>query len=143
MLTLINKDTGEARSRVIANVKSSTLAKALAEQVDMAGSVLHTDAGMGYRQVGHEFMRHEFVDHSSYEYVRGDVSTNRAEGFFGQLKRSLDGTHHHISREHLHRYLGEFDYRYTTREMNDGQRMLDLMGRTGGKRLTYTSTKKS
>jgi hypothetical protein len=43
--------------------------------------------------------------------VRGDVTTNLAEGYFSQLKRSLDGTHHHVTREHLHRYLAEFDHR--------------------------------
>ena len=47
------------------------------------------------------------------EYVRGDVSTNPAEGYFSQLKRSLDGTHHHVSVEHLERYLAEFDFMYS------------------------------
>jgi transposase-like protein len=138
VLTLVHKESGQARSRVVANVKSHTLAKAIAEQVDMAGSVLHTDAAQHYRQIGQEFIDHQWVDHSRYEYVRGDVSTNQAEGFFSQLKRSLDGTHHHVSREHLHRYLAEFDYRFGTRKMSDGERMADLMQRVAGKRLTYS-----
>ena len=54
------------------------------------------------------------VNHRIGEYVRGDVSTNQAESYFAQLKRSLDGTHHHVSRVHLHRYVAEFDFRYTT-----------------------------
>ncbi len=61
-----------------------------------------------------QFAGHEYVDHSSHEYVRGDVTTNHAEGYFSQMKRSIDGTHHHVSREHLDRYLAEFDFRYNT-----------------------------
>ena len=53
------------------------------------------------------------------------------------MKRSLDGTHHHVSREHLHRYLSEFDFRYGTRKMSDTARMSRLMEQVGGRRLTY------
>ena len=53
---------------------------------------------------------------------RGIVHTNTAEGYFSQLKRSIDGTHHHVSERHLDRYLAEFDYRYTMRKMKDGER---------------------
>jgi hypothetical protein len=73
-------------------------------------------------------------DHSSYEYVRGNVTTNKAENYFS------DGTHHHVSTAHLPRYLAEFDYRYTTRKDSDQQRFASLMGQVGGKRLTYRST---
>jgi hypothetical protein len=76
----------------------------------------------------------------SYEYVRGNVTTNKAENYFSQLKRSIDGTHHHVSTAHLPRYLAEFDYRYTTRKDSDQQRFASLMGQVGGKRLTYRST---
>ena len=65
------------------------------------------------------------------------MTTNQAENFFSQLKRSLDGTHHHVSVEHLPRYLAEFDYRYTTRKLSDTARMGRLMGQVGGRRLTY------
>jgi hypothetical protein len=74
-----------------------------------------TDGRHFYRTIGRTFPSHEFVDHSKDEYVRGDVTTNTVEGFFGQLKSSLDGTYHHVSRQHLQRYLNEFDYRYSTR----------------------------
>lgn len=137
VLTLVDKTTGEARSHVVADVSGATLRKVIAEQVDMGGSTLHTDGGVQYRAMGQEFIDHQFVDHSRYEYVRGDVSTNKAENFFSQLKRSIDGTHHHVSREHLHRYLGEFDYRYSTKEQTDTQRMQRLMGQTAGRRMTY------
>jgi hypothetical protein len=59
------------------------------------------------------------------------------EAFFSQLKRSLDGTHHRVSRKHLHRYLAEFDFRHTTRGENDGQRFARLLGQVAGVRLSY------
>ena len=80
---------------------------------------------------------HESVDHKAGEYVRNGVTTNMAETFFSQLKRSVDGTHHHVSAKHLPRYLAEFDYRFSTRKLSDSARMSDFMGRTGGRRLTY------
>lgn len=106
VLALVDKETREVRSRVIPNVTGETLREALSEQVDTATSALHTDGWKGYVEVGKKFVGgHEYVDHSSHEYVRGKVSTNQAESFFSQFKRSLDGTHHHVSKEHLHRYL--------------------------------------
>lgn len=103
----------------------------------MAASDLMTDGWLGYQAFGHEFRSHSWVDHRAGEYVRDGVTSNQAETFFSQLKRSLDGTHHHVSVEHLGRYLAEFDYRYTTRKMSDTARMSKLMGQVGGRRLTY------
>lgn len=137
VLSLINKMTGEVRSRVMPEVTGATLEKAIAEQVNVAESFLQTDALMAYRQLGRTFKRHEWVDHSSGEYVRGTVTTNHAEGYFSQLKRSLDGTHHHVSVEHLSRYLAEFDFRYSTRKVTDADRMRTMLSRAGGRRLTY------
>ncbi len=57
------------------------------------------------------------------------------EGFFSRVKRGLNGTHHAVSKKHLHRYLSHFEWLYNCRTMNDGQRALDLIGRTEGKRL--------
>jgi len=136
IFTLVSRETGEARSRIIPNVKGSTLRKAMSEQLDPARTHLHTDGWHGYR---HFTAQHSTVDHGIGEYARGDVSTNQAEGYFSQLKRSIDGTHHHVSREHLHRYLAEFDYRYTTCKMTDAERMDTLIGKVVGRRLTYRS----
>jgi hypothetical protein len=80
---------------------------------------------------------HESVDHARHEYVRGVVSTNAAESYFAQMKRSSDGTHHHVSREHLPRYLAEFDYHYTTRKLSDSQRMQRMIDQAAGRRLSY------
>lgn len=88
-----------------------------------------------------EFAAHMTTNHSEDQYVRyidGQMTTtNHAEGYFSQLMRSLDGTHHHVSGKHLARYLAEFDYRYSTRKMSDTERTADLFGKVEGKRLTY------
>ena len=52
-------------------------------------------------------------------------------------KASLDGTHHHVSREHLHRYVAEFDFRLSTCKESDSERMQRIVGRAHGRRLTY------
>lgn len=143
VLTLVNRTTGQARSRVVRDVTGSTLQKVLREHVDVAGSVLHTDGHKGYREIGTEFAAHEWVDHSTYEFVRGDVSTNQCESFFSQLKRSIDGTHHRVSRDHLHRYLSEFDFRFGTRKMTDAERMAQIIEQADGIRLTYEAVKAS
>jgi transposase-like protein len=137
VLSLVSRDTGKVRSKVVADVTGATIRKAIGEKVDMAASVLHTDSGSEFNETGREFGAHERLDHHVGEYVRDGVTTNPAENFFSQLKRSLDGTHHRVSREHLDRYLAEFDYRYSTRKATDGERVDDLMRRVGGRRLAY------
>ena len=141
VLALINADTGEVRSAVVPNVTAANLRKVMSEHVDMAGSVLWTDEAKYYKVLGKEFAAHQSVNHSDGEYVRDGASTNRAEGFFSQLKRSIDGTHHRVSREHLHRYVAEFDYRYSTCKVSDEARMAAVVGRADGRRLTYKRVK--
>ena len=141
--SLVSRETGEVRSRVVPDITGKNLHAALAAHTDPERTHLHTDAHPAYPRlaVGLGFASHSSVDHGKREYVRGDVTTNHAEGYFSQLKRSLDGTHHHVSREHLPRYLAEFDYRYSTRRMSDGQRVSALAQRVGGRRLTYRETR--
>ena len=143
VVSLIDADTGEVRSRVMPKVTGANLHKFMSQHVDMAGSELWTDEGAWYDQLGREFIRHATVNHSDDEYVSRatGASTNKAENFFSQLKRSLDGTHHHVSVEHLPRYLSEFDYRFSTRKLSDGERMVQLVKRAEGRRLTYKRVK--
>jgi len=79
-----------------------------------SGSTLHTDDSRIYSRAKRDFT-HEFVKHSKLEYVRAGVRTNTIEGFWGQLKRSLDGTYHCVSPKHLQSYVNEFVYRYNHR----------------------------
>jgi transposase-like protein len=123
VFSLIDAETGEVRSRVMTDVTGASLRKAMAEQVNIAASVLHSDEGGAYRTFGHEFIAHHTVNHDAgryFDYGTG-ASTNKAENYFSQLKRSIDGTHHSLSRRHLQRYLWEFDFRYSTHKMTDTQ----------------------
>jgi transposase-like protein len=137
IMALISRETGEVRSRVVPNVRRDTLREAIAEHVDIGTTTLHTDQLPGYRLIAVEFEGHEVVNHAAREYVRGDVTTNHAETYFSQLKRSLDGTHHHVSKEHLPRYLAEFDFRYTTCKQSDTERMERVIAQSRGRRLMY------
>ena len=137
IVSLLNRDTGEVRTQVVPNVDSKNLRKILDENVDRDGSELHTDEFRPYIALGREFDAHKTVNHGAKQYVSKGATTNHVEGYFGQLKRSLDGTHHRVSLMHLDRYLAEFDYRYTTRKLSDSARMVKLIEQTGGRRLTY------
>ena len=137
VLALIDTETGEARTRVITNVKGSTLRQALSEELDLPNTTLYTDGNLGYRRLRSQLAGHEFVDHSRSEYVRGNVTTNPAESFFAQFKRSLDGTFHNVSPEHLHRYLAEFTFRWNTSKRTDHSRVEAIIRGADGKRLTY------
>ena len=100
------------------------------------------DESSSYPAIGAEMASHQSVNHAKREYVRGMVSTNKAEKLT-QLKRSLDGTHHSNSKEHLCRYLAEFDFRYSTREMSDAERMGMLIDRSAGLRVSYKRIKRA
>lgn len=143
VLSLINAETGEVRSRVVPRVDSYSLRKVMSEQIDMAASKLWTDEGSWYNQIGQEFQAHETVNHSQDEYVDWitGASINLVESFFSQFKRSLDGTHHHVSEEHLQRYVTEHDFRRTTCTMSDADRMALAMRKGEGRRVTYKRVK--
>jgi transposase-like protein len=141
VLSLIHYETREVRSRVIPTVDGATLVEALAEHVDGSRTELWTDSAKPGITAGKTMRSHQSVDHAIGEYVRrtptGRVTINMCEGFFSQLKRSIDGTHHHVSTTHLQRYLDQFDFMYSLCKQTDSARMHALMGRTGGRRLTY------
>lgn len=127
---------GNVRSFAVAAVTAGTLKEVLLENVHPS-SHLMTDELNLYGKIGKNFASHETVTHRDFEYVRGDAHTNTVEGFFGLLKRGVNGTFHHISKEHLHRYLSEFDFRYNRRKINDQQRTVQAIAGFEGKRLTY------
>jgi transposase-like protein len=103
-------------------------------------SRLHTDESRLYVGSDEHFAKHETVHHTSKEYVRGDVHTNSAEGYFSIFKRGMRGIYQHCDEKHLHRYLAEFDFRYNHRiklGYNDGERAVLAVKSAAGKRLTY------
>jgi transposase-like protein len=130
---------GRVRAHHIPNVNGATLRPILEQHADRA-SALMTDTAGGYLHVGRTFARHEMVDHGKDEYVRGDAYTNTAEGYFSILKRGIIGVYHSVSEAHLHRYLAEFDFRYSNREklgVDDVARAELALQGVKGKRLTY------
>jgi transposase-like protein len=134
---------GHVHSDHIANVSGKTLRPILAAQVHPKSSLM-TDTAGGYMAIGKTFARHEMVDHSADEYVRGDAHSNTVEGYFATLKRGIIGTYHHVSPAHLKRYLGEFDFRYNeriARGVDDTMRADKALEGIAGKRLTYRATK--
>jgi transposase-like protein len=135
VFTLVERG-GRARSFHVANVTGKTLRPIIMKHVDRKSALMTDDAGQ-YRPIGVEFARHESVNHGQEEYVRGDAYSNTVEGFFSLLKRGVIGSFHHISEAHLHRYLVEFDFKYSTREMADTDRAEELMRGAKGKRLMY------
>jgi transposase-like protein len=136
--TLVERD-GAARSHHIANVTSKTLRPLIVKNASRK-SALMTDKSWGYLDIGREFARHEVVDHERGEYARGDAYSNTAEGFFALLKRGVYGTFHSVSEAHLHRYLAEFDFRWSLRSalgVDDVTRAEELLRGAAGKRLMY------
>lgn len=127
---------GRVRPKIIADVTGKTLRKLIKENV-AEGSQIYTDEGAWYRGIYKDGWKHEHVRHSTYEYVRGDVHTNSIEGFFGMLRRGLDGIYHSVSKKHLHRYLSEFEFRHNHRELGDGERTVRAIRSANHKRLTY------
>ena len=120
----------------------ATLGKILNENVSRQSRV-HTDEAHHYRKPGADFAAHERVNHSDKEYARGDVTTNTVEGFFSIFKRGMTGVYQHCGEQHLHRYLSEFDFRYSNRAklgINDEIRADIALKGIAGKRLTYRST---
>jgi transposase-like protein len=144
VLALVERD-GSVRSEHIANVNAATLKPVLQKHVHQASYVM-TDESPVYPPIIGEFSGHGRVNHSAEEYVRAQFwHTNTAENYFSILKRGIIGVYHHVSEAHLHRYLGEFDFRYDQRialGVNDDQRMATAAKGIVGKRLTYRRTRR-
>lgn len=130
---------GRVRSHHVPKVDAATLRPILVAQVDRKSFLMTDDAGQ-YRMVGREFAGHESVNHGIEEYVRGDAHTNTIENYFSILKRGINGVYHHVSQQHLKRYLAEFDFRYNERMalgVSDSDRAVKALKGIEGKRLTY------
>lgn len=133
---------GKVCSTVAERVSGKTINTLLKRHVSEEAHLM-TDESPLYTKAGKSFASHSTVNHSIEEYAYYDyrsgrkVTTNTVEGFFGNSKRSLDGTHHQISRQHLHLYTAELDFKYNTRNETDGQRTAKGIRGIEGKRLIY------
>jgi transposase-like protein len=142
---------GGARSFHVTGVNSKTLKPIITGQLNAPKTRLMTDGERTMMVTRQWVDSHETVNHRIGEYVRGDIHTNTVEGYFSILKRGIIGTFHSVSEQHLQRYMHEFDFRYSHRQVkrqdedgiwflvgpNDQERAEALAKRIGGKRLTY------
>jgi transposase-like protein len=129
---------GAVRAQVMPTVNAANLRDAMAACISPTARIV-TDSLPPYKPAAKGFAGgHESVNHGTGEYARGDVHTNTVEGFFSILKRGINGVYHSVSKEHLHRYLAEFEFRYNARKMNDGERTTLAIQSAEGKRLRYT-----
>ena len=122
---MVQRD-GVLRAGPVPNVKRRTLEPLIAKNIQR-GSTIYTDEFSTYANLRKFGYRHQKVSHSAKEYVRGDVHVNTLEGYWSQLKRSIRGTHVHVSRKHLWKYVSEFSYRYNMREYDSGTMFRDLV----------------
>jgi hypothetical protein len=130
---------GSVRSFHVENADKATVNVIVANNVARE-SRLHTDESRIYGDALKHVAEHETVNHSAKEYVRGDVHTNSAEGYFSVFKRGMKGVYQHCREKHLHRYLAEFDFRHNHRVrlgVNDAMRAEAALHGVVGKRLTY------
>lgn len=136
VFALVERESGQVRS-MLAEKRAGQLIR---ENIDLNSRVV-SDNAQWYKKVG--LTAHETVDHSKYEWARGDVHTNNLEGFFSIFKRGLVGTYQHMDKKHVDRYLAEFDFRHNNRValgVDDTQRASNALKGFVGKRLTYQTT---
>lgn len=135
VFALVERD-GKARSFHVERVNARTVRNIMVREVDRDSNLMTDDATF-YRKPGREFARHEVVNHTLDEYVRGDAGTQVIENYFSIFKRGLTGIYQHVGSKHLKRYLCEFDFRYNTRKINDHERASEALKGIEGKRMTY------
>ena len=125
---------GELRTFPLTETTGKTIKRHALTHVEEGSRVL-TDEFRGYNALK-PYYEHRTVNHGVGEYVVFDWHTNTIEGAWSLFKRGVIGIYHHISKKHLNYYLDEFEYRYNTKEMNEGERVLNFLSRCNG-RLTY------
>jgi transposase-like protein len=128
---------GRVQSQHVQRVTAENL-KPIVEQMIAEDAHVMTDSST-VLQGALRTRKHDQVNHKAKEYVRYEdgvcITTNAIEGYFATLKRGINGVYHHVGKQHLHRYLSEFDFRYNSRKEKDGDRTLMALKSTGGKRL--------
>lgn len=139
VLCLVDRETGRSRMFHVEKAAGSIIQPIVLSNLSREARLM-TDENYMYRRIGREFAEHSAVKHYENEYVRGDVTTNTVEGAFSIFKRGMKGIYQHCGEKHLHRYLAEYEFRYSYREangFNDGERSREALKGIVGKRLTY------
>lgn len=145
VLSLVDRSTGRQRSMVVDSLKTKDVLPILKANIAAEARVMTDEAGQ-YRNLGAHFADHGFTLHSAGQYVDyadPAIHTNTIEGAFSIFKRGMKGVYQHCGKQHLHRYVGEFEFRYCHREatgFNDVDRFNSALQGIVGKRLTYGRT---
>jgi transposase-like protein len=134
VMTLVDRQ-GEARTFHIPNSKAGSLKPIIQLAVNDTAHII-TDQYQAYRGLKKRFAWHSVINHSK-SYVRGIIHINFAESYHSLLKRGIFGTFHHVSERHLSRYLREFEFRWNSRKITDGERAMNAVRGAEGKRLLY------
>jgi hypothetical protein len=142
VVALVQRD-GSVRSQHVQRVTAENLRPIIKRTIDADAQIMtDTSSILKGALTGR---KHFQVNHRQDEFVRYEpgltITTNTVEGYFGLLKRGINGIYHHVGQQHLHRYLCEFDFRYNHRKISDGERSVALIKRVGGKRLLYKQIK--
>lgn len=127
----------QVRSFHVPSIAADTLRPIMEEQIAKDTCIM-TDEMKSYISINNCFESHEVVKHSIGEYVRDRIHTNTIENYFSILKRGLRGVYQHVGANHLRRYIGEFDFRYNTKDISDHERTALALRGIEGKRLLYT-----
>ena len=150
VLTLVERN-GKARSFHVENTRKTEVIPIVRANVARESHVM-TDEAPQYARLGDDFAKHGAVEHSRGEYGYRDrksgekINTNTVEGYYSIFKRGMIGVYQHCGEQHLHRYLAEFDFRYSNRVklgVNDADRAALALQGVKGKRLTYETTTQS
>lgn len=142
VVSLVDRNSGRARSVVVDNLSLKTIGPIMEANMSRKAHLM-TDEAARYATIGWNFSAHGVVNHGNDEYVRYEpviVHTNTIEGFFSIFKRGMRGVYQHCGEQHLHRYMMEFDFRYSNRiarGIDDKERAAKAVAGTVGKRLTY------
>jgi len=139
VLGLVDRDSGRARLFHVAQASGRNIQPIVLANLSREARLM-TDESYIYRGIGQQFAEHGAVKHYNDEYVRGDITTNTVEGAFSIFKRGMRGVYQFCSEKHLHRYLAEFEFRYSHREAtgcDDTARADRILKGVVGKRLTY------
>jgi transposase-like protein len=143
VLALVDRETGRSKTFVVDYVAADVVLPILQDNIAREAKLVTDDHGV-YRRARKLFSSHDAVNHGKHEYGRGIIHTNTIEGFFSIFKRGMRGVYQHCQKKHLHRYAGEFSFRYSYREavgVNDEARSIAALKGIGGKRLMYRQPK--
>lgn len=147
IIGLVNRETKQAKAFVVESPNKEELLPKIGGNIK-AKSVVITDTYGVYKDLKNNFS-HKTVKHINNEYVKNEldidgrvafkVHTNTVEGFWSIVKRTINGTHHWISKKHTQAYLAEMEVRYNTKEQDDNIRFERFVSKVSGLRLKYTT----